>query len=98
MPTFFVDSDRTEQSSTFMQNKYDEALELLAQVKADVDALCAEGYKTEASERDFRPFVDQFNQSYTGVSEGLRGISQYVKGVGDAFTQTDESLGQSLRG
>jgi uncharacterized protein YukE len=96
MPDFHVNSDRTKETSSQLQADFHQATEMLAAIKARVDGLLADGYRTPAAEQQFSPFFEKFHQGYTQTTQGLDGISKYVGGVGDAFDQTDSQLGQSL--
>jgi uncharacterized protein YukE len=96
MPDFHVKSEATEATSATMTNEYDTALAQLQKIKSDIDILLADGYRTPAAEAQFRPFFDSFAQGYNQVVEGLPGISQYVKSVGQGFSDLDSQLGSSL--
>lgn len=97
MPTFQVNSDKTEETSGSLASDFAEFQERLESIKGKVDGLIADGYNTPAAEKHFKPFFEEFSEGFKSVNEGLDGISKYVKQVGDTFSETDESLGQNLR-
>ncbi|MDX3072422.1 WXG100 family type VII secretion target [Streptomyces sp. NPDC088354] len=96
MPQFDVKTEITDSTSATVTNEYDQAIAQLRKIKTDIDNLLADGYRTPAAETKFRPFFESFHKGYNDVIEGLPGISQYVKSVGEGFTETDTQLGNSL--
>jgi uncharacterized protein YukE len=96
MPDYHVNSDRTGETSAQLLADFQTATDMLGQIRIRVDGLLSDGYTTPAAEAQFKPFFDQFHTGMTQTVQGLQGIGQYVKGVGDAFDQTDTGLGQSL--
>lgn len=97
MPKFEVDTDKTEETSSSLAADFAEFQEKMETIKTKVDGLISDGYSTPAAERDFRPFFEEFTDGFEQVNSGLEGISKYVKGVGDTFSETDQSLGDGLR-
>lgn len=97
MPTFQVNSDKTEETSGSLAADFAEFQEKLANIKSKVDGLISDGYSTPAAENHFKPFFEEFAEGFDSVNEGLDGISKYVKQVGVTFSETDENLGQGLR-
>ncbi|MEV7289118.1 TIGR04197 family type VII secretion effector [Streptomyces sp. NPDC093252] len=96
MAQYFVDDLITAQTSLKNMNQYQQALALLEEINRELDNLVATGYRTETSEQKFIPFYQQFNKSCEQTMEGLRGIAQYVKGVGDGFGELDRTMGNNL--
>ncbi|MFI9048248.1 MULTISPECIES: WXG100 family type VII secretion target [unclassified Streptomyces] len=96
MPDYRIRSEQTEATSSSLLADFQAAMDMLNKIRAEVDGLLADGYQTPAAEQQFKPFFDQFHTGFNQTCQGLQGISQYVKGVGDAFSETDSSLGRSL--
>jgi WXG100 family type VII secretion target len=96
MPDFAVNSDETASTSAALLNDFAELQDKLSQVRNKVQQLLAQGYRTPAAQQKFQPFFDEFGKGFEQVNQGLQGIAQYVKSVGDAFQQADEQLGSNL--
>lgn len=96
MPDFKVKSESTESTSQTLLNDFNQLEDLLSTVKKAVDDLLAEGYSTPSAQQTFSPFFDKFAQGFKQVNDGLQGISQYVKGVGEAFIDADQGLASKL--
>ncbi|WP_055526244.1 WXG100 family type VII secretion target [Streptomyces graminilatus] len=97
MPNFAVDSDETAAASASLLNDFSALQDKLTEVRGRITQLLSQGYSTPAAQQKFQPFFDEFAKGFEQVNQGLQGISQYVKAVGDAFAQTDEQLGSNLR-
>ncbi|PWV45728.1 MULTISPECIES: WXG100 family type VII secretion target [Nocardiopsis] len=98
MPAYNVDSDKTEETSGSLTQEFNEFTERLQSIKNKVDALISDGYSTPAAEKHFRPFFEDFNSGFEDVNKGLEGIAKYLKQVGTTFSETDEKLGEGLKG
>ncbi|MCK9872209.1 MULTISPECIES: WXG100 family type VII secretion target [Nocardiopsis] len=98
MPVYNVDSDKTEETSSSLIQEFNEFTERLEGIKSKVDGLISDGYSTPAAEKHFRPFFEEFNTGFEGVNKGLEGIGKYIKTVGETFSETDDKLGEGLRG
>ncbi|TQJ47346.1 WXG100 family type VII secretion target [Streptomyces sp. NBC_00080] len=96
MPNFAVNSDETAAASASLLNDFSSLQDKLTEVRGKITQLLAQGYSTPAAQQKFQPFFDEFAKGFEQVNQGLQGISQYVKAVGDAFSQTDEQLGSNL--
>ncbi|MFJ6655861.1 hypothetical protein ACIQNG_05770 [Streptomyces sp. NPDC091377] len=96
MAQYFVDDAITAQTSLKTMNQYEQAIALLEEIDRELDNLVATGYRTETSESKFTPFYKQFNSNVGRTLEGLRGIAQYVKSVGDSFGELDRTMGTNL--
>ncbi|MEU6351969.1 WXG100 family type VII secretion target [Streptomyces sp. NPDC047072] len=97
MANYLIDDQKMAGTAATTMNEYDIAKAQLAKIKADLDALTADGYNTPSAQTDFKPFVEEFTGTYTQVMEGLTGISNYVKKYGEAMVQMDSDMGSSLR-
>ncbi|MEU1513330.1 WXG100 family type VII secretion target [Streptomyces sp. NPDC005811] len=97
MPNFAVNSDETAAASASLLNDFSALQDKLTEVRGRITQLLAQGYSTPAAQQKFQPFFDEFAKGFEQVNQGLQGISQYVKAVGEAFSQTDEQLGSNLR-
>ncbi|MGW2180224.1 hypothetical protein ACWCXX_19350 [Streptomyces sp. NPDC001732] len=98
MADYIVNDEKTSASAAQTMNEYDIAVAQLNKIKTDLDALTADGYNTPSAQRDFKPFVQEYTDNYAKVTEGLTGISEYVKKYGEGITQFDSDMGSSLRG
>ncbi|MER8236350.1 hypothetical protein [Streptomyces sp. NPDC094049] len=98
MADYIVNDEKTASAAAQTMNEYDIAVAQLIKIKADLDALTADGYNTPSAQRDFKPFVEEYTANYTKVTEGLTGISNYIKKYGEGMTQFDTDMGASLRG
>ncbi|MEU3184199.1 WXG100 family type VII secretion target [Streptomyces sp. NPDC006923] len=96
MPNFAVNSDETSSTSASLLNDFASLQDKLTEVRGKITNLLAQGYSTPAAQQKFQPFFDEFAKGFDQVNQGLQGIGQYVKAVGDAFSQTDEQLGSNL--
>lgn len=96
MPNFAVNSDETASTSAALLNDFSQLQDKLSEVRGKIQNLLAQGYSTPAAQQKFQPFFDEFASGFDKVNQGLQGIGQYVKSVGDAFAQTDEQLGNNL--
>ncbi|MBQ0853907.1 MULTISPECIES: WXG100 family type VII secretion target [Streptomyces] len=96
MPNFAVNSDETAAASASLLNDFSSLQDKLTEVRGKITQLLSQGYSTPAAQQKFQPFFDEFAKGFEQVNQGLQGISQYVKAVGDAFSQTDEQLGSNL--
>ncbi|UIX31055.1 hypothetical protein [Streptomyces sp. GQFP] len=98
MADYIVNDEKTAAAAASTMNEYDIAIAQLRKIKTDLDTLTQDGYNTPSARNDFQPFVEEFMGSYEKVTEGLTGISAYVKAVGDGFNKLDTDMGASLRG
>ncbi|MCX4984696.1 WXG100 family type VII secretion target [Streptomyces sp. R-07] len=98
MADYIVNDEKTASAAQQTMNEYDIAVAQLNKIKTDLDALTADGYNTPSAQRDFRPFVEEYTSNYGKVTEGLTGISEYIKKYGEGMTQFDSDMGASLRG
>ncbi|MFE0423271.1 hypothetical protein [Streptomyces sp. NPDC058953] len=98
MADYILNDERIAQTAATTMNQYDTAIAQLQAIRTELTNLTADGYNTPAAKADFIPFVEEFFRGYEPVVEGLKGISTFVKSVGDGFTQLDRDLGASLRG
>ncbi|MFL9680708.1 MULTISPECIES: hypothetical protein [Streptomyces] len=98
MADYIVNDEKTAAAALQTMNEYDIAIAQLNKIKADLDALTADGYNTPSAQRDFKPFVEEYTANYGKVTEGLTGISEYIKKYGEGMTQFDTDMGASLRG
>ncbi|MGW1717358.1 hypothetical protein [Streptomyces sp. NPDC002156] len=98
MADYIVNDEKTAATAATTMNEYDIAIAQLQKIKTDLDTLTEDGYNTPAAQKDFKPFVEDFMASYKQVTEGLTGISAFVKSVGDGFQKLDTDMGASLRG
>jgi WXG100 family type VII secretion target len=96
VPDFKVNSDTTAATSQALLNDFSSLQDKLSEVKGKITTLLADGYSTPAAQQKFSPFVDEFAKGFDQVNQALQGIGQYVKAVGDAFSQTDDQLGANL--
>lgn len=96
MPNFAVNSDETAAASQTLLADFGQLQDKLAEVRNRITQLLANGYSTPAAQQKFQPFFDEFARGFEQVNQGLEGIGQYVKAVGDAFTDTDNQLGSNL--
>ena len=96
MPDYKVNSDETAQTSAALLNDFSQLEDKLREVKQKVSGLLANGYQTPSAQAKFSPFFDEFAKGFDQVNQGLNGIQQYVKSVGDTFSQTDDQLGSNL--
>jgi WXG100 family type VII secretion target len=96
MPNFAVNSDETASTSAALLNDFSTLQDKLTEVRGKIQTLLAQGYSTPAAQQKFQPFFDEFARGFDQVNQSLQGIGQYVKAVGDAFSQTDEQLGSNL--
>ena len=96
MPDYNVNSEETNSTSQALLNDFTQLQDKLTEVKGKVSGLLANGYKTPTAQQKFSPFFDEFAKGFDQVNQGLQGIGQYVRTVGDAFSQTDDQLGQNL--
>lgn len=98
MADYIVNDEKTAAAAASTMNEYDIAVAQLQKIKTDLDNLTQDGYNTPGAREYFQPFVGDFMGSYQQVTEGLTGISAYVKAVGDGYGKLDTDLGSSLRG
>ncbi|MFL1381292.1 MULTISPECIES: WXG100 family type VII secretion target [unclassified Nocardiopsis] len=98
MPVYNVDSDKTEETSGSLIKEFEAFTERLEAIKQKVDGLISDGYSTPAAEKHFRPFFEEFNTGFEGVNKGLEGVAKYIKQVGTTFSETDDKLGEGLKG
>ncbi|MEU5540467.1 WXG100 family type VII secretion target [Streptomyces sp. NPDC020362] len=96
MPNYSVNSDTTASTSQALLNDFSQLQDKLNEVKGKISNLLADGYSTPAAQQKFSPFFDEFAKGFDQVNQGLQGIGQYVKTVGEAFDQTDSQLGSNL--
>jgi WXG100 family type VII secretion target len=96
MPDFTVNSDETASTAQSLLTDFGQLQDKLQEVRTKVTNLLNSGYRTPAAQAKFVPFFEQFCKGFEQTSNGLEGMAKYVKGVGDAFQQADESLGSSL--
>lgn len=96
MPDFAVNSDETSSTSAALLNDFTELQNKLVDVRGKVQALLSQGYRTPAAQQKFQPFFDEFAKGFDQVNQGLQGIGNYVKSVGEAFVSTDQELGSKL--
>ncbi|MFF2523353.1 WXG100 family type VII secretion target [Streptomyces liangshanensis] len=96
MPNFAVNSDETASASASLLNDFTSLQDKLTEVRGRINQLLSQGYSTPAAQQKFQPFFEEFAKGFQQVNEGLQGISQYVKSVGEAFSQTDEQLGSNI--
>ncbi|CAL9354853.1 WXG100 family type VII secretion target [Streptomyces sp. OP7] len=96
MPTFNVNSDETASTSQALLADFSQLQDKLNEVRGKITTLLANGYSTPAAQQKFSPFFDEFARGFEQVNQGLQGISQYVRAVGEAFDQTDNQLGANL--
>jgi WXG100 family type VII secretion target len=96
MPDYKVNSDETASTSQALLNDFSQLQDKLSEVKNKISSLLSNGYSTPAAQQKFQPFFEEFAQGFSQVNDGLQGIGQYVKSVGDAFSQTDDQLGSNL--
>jgi WXG100 family type VII secretion target len=96
MPNFAVNSDETASTAQSLLGDFAQLQEKLSEVRAKITNLLSDGYSTPAAQQKFQPFVDEFAKGFDQVTQSLQGIGQYVRSVGEAFSQTDEQLGSHL--
>ncbi|MEV4708499.1 WXG100 family type VII secretion target [Actinoplanes sp. NPDC049316] len=96
MPDFAVNSDETAQTSAALLNDFSQLQDKLVEVRGKVQNLLAQGYRTPAAQQKFQPFFDEFARGFDQVNQGLQGIGNYVRSVGEAFSSTDQDLGARL--
>ncbi|MGI5453002.1 WXG100 family type VII secretion target [Streptomyces sp. CA-249302] len=96
MPNYAVNSDTTSSTSQALLNDFSQLQDKLNEVRGKITNLLADGYSTPAAQQKFQPFFDEFAKGFEQVNQGLQGIGQYVKSVGEAFDQTDSQLGSNL--
>lgn len=96
MPNYNVNSDETSSTSQALLNDFSQLQDKLNEVRGKITSLLANGYSTPAAQQKFSPFFDEFAKGFEQVNQGLQGIGQYVRSVGDAFDQTDSQLGSNL--
>ncbi|MET7484508.1 MULTISPECIES: WXG100 family type VII secretion target [unclassified Streptomyces] len=96
MPNFNVNSDETASTSQALLNDFSQLTDKLSEVRNKIQSLLSNGYSTPAAQQKFSPFFDEFAKGFQQVNDSLQGIGNYVKSVGDAFDQTDSSLGNNL--
>jgi WXG100 family type VII secretion target len=96
MPDYKVNSDETASTSQALLNDFSQLTDKLNEVKGKIQQLLANGYTTPAAQQKFSPFFDEFAKGFDQVNQSLQGIGQYVKSVGDAFSQTDDELGSKI--
>ncbi|MCM4083802.1 WXG100 family type VII secretion target [Paractinoplanes hotanensis] len=96
MPDFAVNSDETAQTSAALLNDFTQLQDKLTEVRSKVQNLLAQGYRTPAAQQKFQPFFDEFARGFDQVNQGLQGIGNYVRSVGEAFSSTDQDLGSRL--
>ncbi|GAA3599166.1 hypothetical protein GCM10022223_13250 [Kineosporia mesophila] len=96
MPDYKINSDETAATSQALLNDFTQLQDKLTEVRGKIQNLLANGYSTPAAQQKFSPFFDEFGKGFEQVNTGLQGIGQYVRSVGEAFTQTDDQLGSNL--
>jgi WXG100 family type VII secretion target len=96
VPNYAVNSDETASTSQALLNDFSQLQDKLNEVKGKISGLLANGYSTPAAQQKFSPFFDEFAKGFQQINDSLQGIGQYVKSVGDAFSQTDDQLGANL--
>jgi WXG100 family type VII secretion target len=96
MPDFAVNSEETSTTAQSLLGDFGDLQQKLQDVRNKVTNLLASGYRTPAAKAKFEPFFEQFSKGFEQTTNGLEGMAKYVKSVGDAFQQADESLGSSL--
>ncbi|MGW1024044.1 WXG100 family type VII secretion target [Streptomyces sp. NPDC002577] len=96
MADYLVNDEKTAATASTTMNEYDIAKAQLTKIKGDLDALTADGYNTPSAKDKFQPFVEEFMNSYNQVTDGLTGISDYVRKYGEAIAQLDSDMGNSL--
>ncbi|GLY29421.1 WXG100 family type VII secretion target [Kineosporia sp. NBRC 101731] len=96
MPDYKINSDETAATSQALLNDFTQLQDKLTEVRGKIQSLLANGYSTPAAQQKFSPFFDEFSKGFEQVNTGLQGIGQYVRSVGEAFTQTDDQLGSNL--
>jgi WXG100 family type VII secretion target len=96
MPDYKVNSDTTASTSQSLLSDFSTLTDKLTEVKGKIQQLLADGYSTPSAQQKFSPFFDEFAQGFNQVNQALQGIGQYVKSVGDAYSQTDDQLGSSI--
>ena len=96
MPDYKINSDETASTSQALLNDFAQLQDKLTEVRGKIQSLLANGYSTPAAQQKFSPFFDEFAKGFDQVNQGLQGIGQYVRTVGEAFTQTDDQLGANL--
>ncbi|TFE37097.1 WXG100 family type VII secretion target [Streptomyces sp. ICN441] len=96
MPSYNVNSDETASTSQALLADFSQLQDKLNEVRTKITNLLANGYSTPAAQQKFSPFFDEFAKGFEQVNQGLQGIGQYVRSVGDAFDQTDNQLGSNL--
>jgi len=96
MPDFAVNSEETSQASAALLNDFSQLQDKLVEVRGMVQNLLAQGYRTPAAQQKFQPFFDEFAKGFDQVNQGLQGIGNYVRSVGEAFSSTDQDRGSPL--
>lgn len=96
MPDFAVNTEETSQTSAALLNDFAQLQEKLTEVRGKVQNLLSQGYRTPAAQQKFQPFFDEFTKGFDQVNQGLQGIGNYVRSVGEAFQSTDSDLGSRL--
>ncbi|KAB1139428.1 WXG100 family type VII secretion target [Streptomyces luteolifulvus] len=96
MPAYTVNSDETASTSQALLNDFSQLQDKLNEVRGKITTLLANGYSTPAAQQKFSPFFEEFAKGFDQVNQSLQGIGQYVRSVGDAFSQTDDQLGSNL--
>ncbi len=96
MPDFRINSDETAATSQALLNDFAQLQDKLTEVRGKIENLLANGYSTPQAQQKFQPFFEEFARGFDQVNQGLSGIGQYVRSVGEAFTQTDDQLGSNL--
>ncbi|WP_033341140.1 WXG100 family type VII secretion target [Catenuloplanes japonicus] len=96
MPNFAVNSDETAQTSATLLADFTALQDKLTEVRGKIDGLLANGYSTPAAQQKFQPFFEEFARGFEQVNQGLEGIGNYVRTVGEAFSDTDQQLGNAL--
>jgi WXG100 family type VII secretion target len=96
MPDFAVNSDETSTTSSQLLNDFSQLQDKLMDVRSKIDGLLANGYRTPAAQQKFQPYFEEFAKGFDQVNQSLEGIGNYVRTVGDAFSDTDQQLGSQL--
>ncbi|MDP9792706.1 WXG100 family type VII secretion target [Catenuloplanes nepalensis] len=96
MPNFAVNTEETAQTSASLQADFQSLQDKLTEVRGKIDGLLANGYSTPAAQQKFQPFFEEFARGFDQVNQGLEGIGNYVRTVGEAFADTDQQLGNAL--
>ncbi|BCY07221.1 WXG100 family type VII secretion target [Actinoplanes sp. L3-i22] len=96
MPDFAVNTEETSQTSAALLNDFSQLQDKLTEVRGKVQNLLSQGYRTPAAQQKFQPFFDEFAKGFDQVNQGLQGIGNYVRSVGEAFESTDSDLGSRL--